>query len=377
MSAVPGWDPERFRTLFPGLAGEGSPDGIVHLASCSQGALSRPVAGALEEFAASARDLGAPWDLWTRRVDLARERFAALIGARAEEVAVVPNASVGAYQVASTIDWTRRPGLTTTVLEFPSIAHVWLAQRPAGAEVGYDDFARSDRSTGLVSVPLVSYRDGARLPAADIARTARRAGARVFVDAYQAVGVLPVDVGELGCDYLVAGALKYLLGVPGIAFLYVRDGVEDECPPRLTGWFGRADPYAFDPRTLDFAPGARRYETGTPAIPAAYAAAAALELVGGLDLAAVEEHVSELVGELHERLAVAGERLMSPPAARVRGPMAALHDPDPERLGAWLAARGIVVAPRGRAVRLSLHYYNTLADVEAVCAAVAEYRARH
>ena len=63
-------------------------------------------------------------------------------------------------------------------------------------------------------------------------RCAHARGARVFVDAYQAVGVLPVNVDELGCDYLVAGTCKYLLGLPGVAFLYVRDGVAD-------GWIRR------------------------------------------------------------------------------------------------------------------------------------------
>lgn len=162
---------------------------------------------------------GAPWHLFEERTAQARERFAALVGADPEQIAVVPNASVGAYQVASTADWTARPRLVTTPLEFPSLAHIWLAQRPRGAEVVFaedpEEYAAAvDTTTRLVSVPMTAYQDALRMPVAEIAEIAHARGAEVFVDAYQAAGVEPVDVHRLDCDYLVAGTSKYLLGLP-------------------------------------------------------------------------------------------------------------------------------------------------------------------
>jgi selenocysteine lyase/cysteine desulfurase/tryptophan 2,3-dioxygenase len=343
--------------------------------------------GAMDRF-------GLAWGQFEQQVSIARSRFASLIGARPEQIAVLPNASVGAYQVASTIRWDRRPTVVTTAAEFPSVAHVWLAQRPRGAEVLFvperegsvraaDYLASLDERTGLVSIPLTTYASGARLPAAEIAAAARAAGARSFVDAYQALGVEPVDVAELGCDFLVAGSMKYLLGLPGVAFLYARDGLAGDCPPQLTGWFGRVDPFAFDPFVLDFPEEARRFETGTPAVPALYAANAGLELVGGLDLHAVHAHVRELVASAVERLAAQGERLSIPPygvraehGGAARGAHVAIFDHDPGALAGWLAQRGIVVSPRGQFVRIAFHYYNTDEDLAGVCDAVAEYRAR-
>jgi selenocysteine lyase/cysteine desulfurase len=114
--------PEAFRKQFPSLAD------TVHLASCSQGAASLRLIAALEEFQWSLRSHGAPWDRWMAEVDAARRMFAELIGASPDEVAIVSCASQGAYQVASTIDWRRRPVIVSADLEFPSIAHVWLAQ---------------------------------------------------------------------------------------------------------------------------------------------------------------------------------------------------------------------------------------------------------
>src|SRR5690606_37101470 len=121
--------PARFRDRFPVLTD------TVHLASCSQGAASTDLTDALADFQHTLREHGAPWDLWMARVERARVLFADLVGADPDEVAVVACASDGAYQVASSQDWASRPRVVTTDMEFPSIAHVWLAQRPRGAEV--------------------------------------------------------------------------------------------------------------------------------------------------------------------------------------------------------------------------------------------------
>jgi len=371
--------PAAFRSQFPALTD------TVHLASCSQGAASLRLIAALEEFQWSMRSHGAPWDRWMAEVEIARHGFARLIGASPDEIAVVSCASEGAYQVASTIDWRRRPVIVSTDLEFPSIAHVWLAQARSDATVRFvsaddgmvatEDYVGAiDESVGLVSVPLVSYRGGARLPVTEAVSAARAAGARVFIDAYQAVGVLPVDVRTLDCDYLVAGALKYLLGVPGIAFLYVRGGLTDQLPPALTGWFGRVNPFAFDPRTLDFHPTARRFETGTPAIPAAYGAAAGLATLACVDFAAVELHVSGLAALARQRLADAGERIFPQRELQVTGPQVAMVDDDAPSLAAFLARRRVIVSPRGELVRMSFHYYNNESDVITACDAIRDYR---
>ncbi|NBE99602.1 aminotransferase class V-fold PLP-dependent enzyme [Nonomuraea sp. KC401] len=367
----------QFRAEFPSLTDS------VHLASCSQGALSSRLAYALQEIGHTLRDRGAPWEAWMAEVGRARERFARLIGAEPGEVAVLSCASEAAFQAASSLDWSRRPGIVTTDLEFPSIAHAWLAQRGRGATVrvaadtgeyvpaeAYERVV--DESVNLVSVPLHTYRNGARLPVEDVVRLAHAKGARVFVDAYQGAGVTPIDVERLGCDYLAAGSLKYLLGLPGIAFLYVRGGIEHQREPELTGWFGRTDPFAFDPRLLDFPEDARRFETGTPPIPSAYAANAGFDLIERIDLAAVDEHVSALVEELAQRLAAAGERVASP--AEARGPQVAIADDDPARLAARLAERRIWTAPRGDLLRLSLHYYNDRSDVDSAVEAISACR---
>ena len=120
----------------------------------------------------------------------------------------------------------------------------------------------------------------------DSCRTSRQspsalthAGALLFVDAYQTVGTRPIDVRALDVDFLAAGNLKFLMGVAGIAFLYVRAELIERLRPTLTGWFGRANPFAFDATLLDWAATARRFDTGTPPLINAYIARAGMDLV--------------------------------------------------------------------------------------------------
>ncbi|TWP48812.1 aminotransferase class V-fold PLP-dependent enzyme [Lentzea tibetensis] len=359
-----------FRKHFPAL------EQRVHLASCSIGARSSDLDDALLRMA---DDLsGNAWESFEREVLLARQGFAKLVGADEDQIALLPNASTGAYQAASTMEFGKRWKVVTTPVEFPSIAHVWLAQQPRGAEVVFtaepEDYERFvDRRTRLVSVPLVSYQHGRRLPVERAVHAAEQVGAQVFVDAYQAVGVMPVDVSELDCDFLVAGASKYLPGLPGLAFLYVRDPELTDRVPQLTGWFGRVNPFAFDPTTLDFPGTASRFETGTPPVPACYAANAALGLIGALDLAEVRMHVLQLTELAASRLTGQGEQVHALPPER-RGAHIGLVDPDPAALARGLASRDVTVSPRGDLVRISFHYYNNEEDVAALCDALDDVR---
>lgn len=374
------FDAEEFRRQFPPL------DNMVHLASCSQGALSNQLNSSLSDLTSSLTDSGAPWGLWMGEVEKLRERFARFINADKDEIAIVSSASEGAYQVASSFRWDQRSGILTSALEFPSVGHVWRAQAAQGSQVhmisdrvgalnAVEWESAINESLSLVSAPLVSYHDGARPPLRQITDLAHRAGARMFVDAYQGAGVVPIDVKELDCDYLVTGSLKYMLGLAGVAFLYVKDGITSERSPELTGWFGRVDPFAFDPELVDYPTTARRFEAGTPAVPAVYAANAGLGILERVDQARGYEHVTRLSDMLAAGLADLGIRMSRPADPERRGPQVAIYDADPARLSEWLFGRRIMTAPRGRLLRLSLHYYTTAQDIENALAALREYRA--
>ncbi|MFB2579695.1 aminotransferase class V-fold PLP-dependent enzyme [Herbiconiux sp. P15] len=370
---------ESFRSNFPPL------DSMVHLASCSQGALSNELSAALGAVTDSITESAAPWGLWMDEVETLRRRFAAFINASPDEIAIVSSASEAAYQMVSSFDWSKGGAIVTSALEFPSVGHVLRAQQANGAEIrSIDDrFAALDvdawaplidGDVRLVSVPLVSYHDGSRAQVDAITALAHEAGARVFVDAYQGAGVVPIDVKALDCDYLTTGSLKYMLGLAGVAFLYVRGGITSERAPELTGWFGRVDPFAFDPTLVDYPETARRFESGTPGIPAVYAAGAGLTLLESIDRQAGWAHVVGLTDLLADGLTEMGVQLSRPASPDQRGPQVALYDDDPVALSAAIHEHRVMSAPRSRLLRLSLHYYNTESDVTAALAAISTAR---
>ncbi|MDN3576669.1 aminotransferase class V-fold PLP-dependent enzyme [Chitinimonas viridis] len=331
---------------------------------------------------------GLAWPIFEEEVHTLRQRIAQLIGAKPEQIALMPNASTGTYQVASTLAWSDRPGLVHASHEFPSIAHVWLAQTARGAQPVSVDCTDGHAAilanyltaigpdTRLVSVPLASYAEGKRLPVTEIGLAARNAGARLFVDAYQALGVADVNVDALGCDYLVGGCMKYLLGLPGVAFLYVREACGNDIDPQLTGWLARRAPFDFNPSLLDYPDTATRFETGTPPIPAIYAANIGLSLLLQLEVMAIESHVASLVEYATRQLLAMGECLTYQPRPGEHGAHLALYDPTPTRLTAFLQEHAITVSPRGKAVRISFHYFNLMADVDRLCSVLRRYRAQ-
>jgi selenocysteine lyase/cysteine desulfurase len=328
------------------------------------------------------------WPAFEKKIDLVRHGISDLIGARPDQVAIMPNASIAAYQIASTLAYDARNEILYCDQEFPSIAHVWLAQQHRGAipvkttilgdhKHIMRQYEKSlSRGSKLVSVPHVSYQTGQMLPVETIAERARACGAKVFVDAYQSVGVLDVNVERLGCDYLVGGTMKYLLGLPGLAFLYVRDSGRQDVDPQLTGWFGRKRPFDFDADTLDFDDSARRFETGTPSVPSIYGAYGGIETLLRANLGEVRRHVSDLVAYASSRLHGIGEKLVVMPRPGEHGAHIAIYENDPLAIASYLHKRRIITSPRGAMLRLSFHYYSSRADVDACCDAVAAYRSR-
>jgi selenocysteine lyase/cysteine desulfurase len=177
------------------------------------------------------------------------------------------------------------------------------------------------------------------------------------------MGAEPIDVRALGVDALVTGTLKYLLGTPGVALLYVRRDLAERLTPTDTGWFGQADPFAYDVHHLDYGPGARRFQSGSPPVPAVYAGLAALRLLRSVGLDAVRDHVRSLAGQ-----AIAGLRerdldVITPDDPALRGPLVMVRCRDVQRLIARLADRGVLCSTRDGALRVSFHHYNSEADV--------------
>jgi selenocysteine lyase/cysteine desulfurase len=368
--------PAAFRSRFPIFQTR------TYVNSCSQGALSIDVDAALDRFRDSWREHGSPWDAWVAEVERLRGLVAGLLGADEDEIAVLPNASVAIGAIATAVPFQAgKEGVVLGELEFPTAAHAWLAQARRGARIAWAratdgtlptaayERAVSGR-TRVVTATSVAYRSGFRTDLSALSALCRDRGAWLFVDDYQRTGTEPLDVHALGADFLVTGALKYLLGASGVAFLYVRRELIPLLEPAVTGWFGRVDPFAFRADRLDWAPDARRFETGSPPVPSIYAAAAGAELVSRMGLAAIEQRIASLVDALMTIAQTHGFAALTPDDPARRGPLVVLRSTNAGELVAGLARRGIIASARGDGVRLSFHAYNDEQDVEHVTRAL-------
>lgn len=367
--------PDTIRAQFPIFERK------IYLNSCSQGALSAVVEAGFAEYIASWHQSGSPWDVWVQKYEEAREVFARFIGAEPEEVAIVPSASAGISGLASAFEFKQRNKVVLGEFEFPTMGHVWLAQERRGAGVrfvpaengalpmeAYEKFV--DDRTLIVPLTHVSFLNGFRSDVAAIARLAHQRGALVLLDGYQDCGTRPLDVKALGVDFYVSGTLKYLLGPAGAAFLYVRRELLESLVPTVTGWFGQANPYAFDVKHFDPAPAARRFETGTPPIMNLYGAMRGVELLNSVGLDLVAKHIATLAQLMVDGARRLGIRIKTPP--NTVGPLVVLETRDLDTLLARLDARGIVASGRHGGLRLSFHLYNTRGDVEQVLAVLEE-----
>ena len=367
---------ERFRARFPILGRR------VYVNSCSQGALSLDVESALAAFTESWHTHGSPWDRWVGEVERLRAVFAAAIGADADEIAVMPNASAGITAIATALafDADRR----TVVLgefEFPTMAHVWLAQQRRGARIAWvrahGDALPVERMPRTSTSERSSCRRRMCASATATGSTSRRwralcreRGAYLLLDDYQRTGTAPLDVHALGVDFMVTGALKYLLGPAGVAFLYVRRDLIERLEPLSTGWFGRVDPFAFSLDRLDWSPSARRFETGSPPIPNVYAVAAGIELLQTVGPTTIAEQVNRLVERFASGARERGFDVVTPDDPAARGPLVVVRSTDAATMVRRLEHRGIIASARGTGLRVSFHAYNNDEDVDAVLEAL-------
>ena len=360
----------RYRAEFPVF------DGQIYLNTCSLGALSRRSRARVEAFLDEwdRRGAAAWYDVWWAALENLRQRYAGIIGAGVGEIALHASVSTATGVMASALDYQRRPRVVTTSLDFPTVAYQWLAKRPLGVEVTVlespdgisvplEAFADAiDERTALVATSHVFFTSGSILDIAAVAELAHAKGALCYVDAYQSVGQVPLDVRATGVDFLTAGGLKWLLGGPGIVFLYVREALVSRLRPTVTGWFANEQQFRFDPRALELHRDARRFEQGTPALAAVHAQLGGLDVLDEIGLDAVFAAVRELADDLVARAAEAGLRPKVAVQPAGRSAIIMIPVADPQAKVRRLAEAGIVADARPGHVRLSPFFYNTPDD---------------
>jgi len=374
----PGLDLLAYRDEFPILQRK------VYLNSCSLGPLSRRSMAAMDRFQELWNEHGAQawYQLWMGEIASLRAKVARLIGARPHEIAIAPNVSAALSEIASGLDLGEHNRVVLADMDFPTLAYQWLAKRRIGTEVVFVPSpdrvtlpaelfaAHVDERTGLVATSRVFFLSGYIQDVRRVAEIAHANGALLLVDDYQGTGQIPLDVKALDIDFLVTGTLKWLMGGPGLAFIYVREELIPRLRPTVTGWFGARDQFQFRTTEFEFKDDAARLEAGTPAVAPIFAANAALDIIQEIGVERIRERSRYLADDVVRRALDRGWKVSSPLDGAERSSIVLLALERPDELVQGLTERGIIVDFRPGLLRISPNFYNTIEENEIIFAAL-------
>lgn len=340
-----------------------------YLNACSLGPMPRRARAALQRYVeAWDRHGSLAWfEAWLPVLQRLRERIGELLRTPAGTVALAPSVSTALLIMANAL-LARTPRRKVLVgrLDFPTVGYQFLSrpdlcvefvESEDGVTIPPEAFAaRIDERTALVATTHVLFTTGYLQEVAALAEVAHRWGAALLIDGYHSVGCVPVDLGALGCDVFVAGSLKFLSGGPGTAFIACRPELVDALQPVGTGWMGTKDFLAF--RVDEAVPedDARRFETGTWAVPAHYAALAALELILEVGVERISGRLHDLTDLVFERCDDAGLCTRTPRERARRGGFVSIACDDPEPVERRLRGQRVIVDSRPGLLRVSPHW---------------------
>ena len=372
----------RYRPEFPIL------ERTNYLISNSLGAMPRGVYDALKGYA----------DTWaTRGVRAWEERWwmlAAQVGDELGALMNAPRGSVSTHQnvttcqavIASCLDFSgKRNKVVYTDMNFPSIMYFWEAQHAYGARVHMvktDDgvtipterlLDAIDEHTLIVPISHVIFRSSFIQDAKAIVDKAHQVGAYVVLDTFQSLGAVPVDVQALNVDFACGGALKWLCGGPGVAYLYVRPDLGPKLQPRFTGWHAHQQPFNFEIGPIRYTDPPYRFMNGTLHIPALEAARPGIKIISEVGVDKIREKSRRQTARLINLADQRGWRVNTPRNPEQRGGTVSIDMPDSQQVCAELLKRDILVDFRPKAgVRMSPHFYTKDEELDAAIGAVEE-----
>lgn len=385
-----GIDIARVRADTPGL------NHVNHLLAAGSALVSQPVLDAVTEHLTLESEIGG-YEAHAARstqLDGVYDSVARLVGAKPNEIAILENATVAWCAAFYSIDFEPGDRILTCSAEYGAnyVAYLQMKERvgieidvipstPSGAIDTEALEAMMDDSVKLIAITWIPTNGGLVNPAAEVGRIANDHGVLYLLDACQAVGQMPVDVAELGCDFLSATGRKFLRAPRGTGFLYVRESLIAGIEPAVIDHFA-ASWDSIDSYTLR--PDARRFENWENAYALRAGLGVAVEYALDLGLEDIQERAWGLAEYLRRGLSDAGAVIRD--AGEIHCAIVSFTMPglDPHETVARLRKSKISIGASTPAstlldatarnlpvvMRAAPHYYNTEADIDALLAAL-------
>jgi selenocysteine lyase/cysteine desulfurase len=356
--------------------------------------LPRPTGAAIQAWLEEAVEIGNPaWPDWVKRVEAMRADAARLIGAQADEIALVTNTTAGISLVAEGFDWRAGDNVVTLADEFPSNVYPWFNLASRGVETrrvptdvsGRLDLERlaeaCDERTRIVTVSWIGFATGYRHDVRQIASIAHECGALLFVDAIQGLGAFPLDVNDLGIDFLAADGHKWLLAPEGAGIAYIRSAHLDRLRPMGVGWHSVRPGQDYTHIELNLRSTAARFEGGSQNNAGLIGLGASLKLLMDTSVNSIAACVLDITERACERLTEMGAKIVSDRrpehrAGEQRSGIVAFELPgrDPLAVKRHGLRQNVVFGCRAGRLRISPHAYNNEEDLDRLVEALVSFR---
>jgi len=381
------------RSLFPDL------EARAYLSYAAVAPASLPVIQAVSAALADYARLGqGAFPLWAMRRERLRQKLGELLGVSSNDLGLSSGTTRAITDLALAIPWREGDSLVLFEPEFPANVTPWrlAAERfglvthfhpLAGAEHDVDRVlgpleARLKSGVRLVAVSAVQFKTGLRMPLADMSRLCHRYGAEIFVDAIQALGVVPFDASGLDLDYVAGGAHKWLMGIEGAGYLYVREACGKTLRPLTAGWSSHEQAFAFlldGPGHLDYSrplkTGAQVFEGGSNSVVSLAGLEAALDTLLELGVGAIFGHVGAYLDALQSGLEHLGIRHLRAAEPAARSGILSLEVPaglSVRLVAERLRERGIFASTPDGLLRFAPHFPNAPSEVPEVLSALVD-----
>lgn len=359
----------------------------LYLASHSLGAVPAKAEDALREYYEQWATLGIlAWDdPWWNSILNFSDDIGKVLGLEKQGIqgrdVIVPmeNVTRGFSVIASSFDWQKKKNkILMTDLEFLTSYPFWegfarsqnarieIVKSEDGISIPIEKIISAiDDETLLIPTSHVYFRSGAIQDLKSLTTAAHQKGAYVCGDGYQAAGIIPIDVVDMGIDFYVGGSHKWLCGGPGAGYLYVRKDLIQKLVPNFSGWFGIENPFAYEPAT-SFKPssGVFRFLAGTPSISALYAAREGIRLNNETGSELIRKHSLQLTEKIIREADKRNLNVKSPRIANERGGMVCIDFKNAKQVTEKLCSQSVIIDYRPNCgIRVSPHYYNTDSEI--------------
>ncbi len=357
--------------------------GKIYFNHASIGPLPDPVKKVLDDYL-NTRNSGEIED-FQNLVDTtnrARVRVGKMLNASAKEIAFVDSVSNGINILANGIKWQKGDRILLNDLEFPSNVYPFLNLKKLGVEIDFvknrqgkiyfeDIEAAVTDKTKLISVSMVQFLTGQKMPMESIGNLCKERGIIFSVDAIQAAGNSAIDVKKMNIDYLVGGAHKWLMALQGVTYVYLSPDLLKNLDQKFVGWTSVKDAWNLIDYNLDLREDASRFMNGTYNAIGVTALEASCKFFESFGYEEIERKIKQNSKYFLEELSRSSiKTILDLKSEKELSGIVSCRFDDPEKLFKYLKEKNIQCAKREDLIRFSPHFYNTEEEIDIVISAL-------